>query len=302
MGRSPEIPCDHKAAARWRRGEWHHPPGARRRRHTGFVRRVAERDSPARRRCRGAAAAPAPASRQVSRRACARSRRDACPRARAPGHAPAPRRSRTRCARCRPPAPAGDNAARIPRRAPCRPEPESARPSSMREWRTQFAAAPDECHAVGFELRPGRRGPFDDGVMRRPDFGFVGCAAAPVGEQHALPRQELGAHEEFGEHRVSDVRRLRAQHQLDVGSHFDLACAREALLIDRRRTSASSSEDTCTSSVVTSRRRPDDFGAVLGEADLVTTSAARRRAEIRRTTPGRCRGRAAGSNCRCRRA
>ena len=93
------------------------------------------------------------------------------------------------------------------------------------ERRAQLAPAADEAQAIGLEFQAVGHRPFDHRVMRGPHFRLVGRAAPAIGEQHALARQELGAHEHLGERRMRDVGRLGAEHQLGVGGHFDLARA-----------------------------------------------------------------------------
>ncbi len=116
----------------------------------------------------------------------------------------------------------------------------------------QLAAASDETAPDRFRTPASPHGgAFDHGVMRSPDFRFIGRAAPAVGEQRALAREVFGAHEHLRESRVRHVgclgRRAPVRHTKSLRSR---AARIEALLIDSRRTSASSSGDTCTSSVV----------------------------------------------------
>ncbi len=73
-----------------------------------------------------------------------------------------------------------------------------------------------ELRAIGFELGCAHGDAFDHGVMRSPDFRFIGRAAPAVGDQHALAREEFRAHEHLRECRVRHVRGLGRQHQLGI--------------------------------------------------------------------------------------
>ena len=211
MGRSPEILCAHSpagpAAPRLMFVGWTSAP---RRPQTGCVPRVAGRGWPGRRPCRSAAIAPAPGSRPAWRSASARWGRDACRR----GRAAVARSAATQVQYAmRAVPPAGMLQAITQREHRIEHGADGARQRAAFEHgerRAQLAAASQEFRAIGFVLGFADGDAFDHGVMRGPNFRFVGRAAPAVARSaRLLAREEFRAHEHLGKCRVRHVRGLR---------------------------------------------------------------------------------------------